>query len=192
MSSTAVEIPGYVAGTFTIDPGHSDVAFTVRHMMVSKVRGHFTRFQGQFVLAPDPLDSSVTATVELASIDTNNPQRDSDLRSANFFEIDQYPTMTYRSTGIRHSEDGFDVDAELTVHGVTRPVPLALDINGFTRDPYGNTRAGFSATTEINRNDFGIAFNIPMDGGGVVIGDRIQIFIEVEAILNPPEDAADA
>jgi polyisoprenoid-binding protein YceI len=192
MSTTAVEIPGYVAGAFTIDPGHSDVAFTVRHMMLSKVRGHFTRFQGQLVLAPDPLDSSVTATVELASIDTNNPQRDSDLRSAGFFEIDQYPTMTYRSTGIRHSEDGFDVDGELTLHGVTRPVTLALDINGFTRDPYGNTRAGFSATTEINRNDFGIAFNIPMDGGGVVIGDRIQIFIEVEAILNPPEDAADA
>jgi hypothetical protein len=100
--------------------------------------------------------------------------------------------MTYRSTGIRHSEDGFDVGGELTLHGVTRPVTLALDINGFTRDPYGNARAGFSATTEINRNDFGIAFNIPMDGGGVVIGDRIQIFIEVEAILNPPEDAADA
>jgi len=161
-------------------------------MMVSKVRGHFARFQGQLVLAPDPTDSSVTATVELASINSNNPQRDSDLRSANFFEIDQYPTMTYRSTGIHHSEDGFDVDGELTLHGVTRPVTLALDINGFTRDPYGNTRAGFSATTEINRNDFGIAFNIPMDGGGVVIGDRIQIFIEVEAILNPPEDAADA
>jgi polyisoprenoid-binding protein YceI len=192
MSTTAVEVPGYVAGTFTIDPGHSDVAFTVRHMMVSKVRGHFTRFQGQFVLAPDPLASSVAATVDLTSIDTNNPQRDSDLRSANFFEIDKYPTMTYRSTGIRYGEDGFDVDGELTVHGVTRPVTLALDINGFTRDPYGNTRAGFSATTEINRNDFGMVFNIPMDGGGVVIGDRIQIFIEIEAILDPPEAAADA
>jgi polyisoprenoid-binding protein YceI len=192
MSTTAVEVPGYVAGTFTIDPGHSDVAFTVRHMMVSKVRGHFARFQGQVVLAPDPLASSVAATVDLTSIDTNNPQRDNDLRSANFFEIDEYPTMTYRSTGIRHSEDGFDVDGELTVHGVTRPVTLALDINGFTRDPYGNTRAGFSATTEVNRNDFGIVFNIPMDGGGVVIGDRIQIFIEIEAILNPPAAAAEA
>jgi polyisoprenoid-binding protein YceI len=160
--------------------------------MVSKVRGHFTRFQGELTLAPDPLASSVTATIELASIDTNNPQRDDDLRSANFFETDTYPTMTFRSTGIRHSEDGFDVDGELTVHGVTRPVTLALDINGFTRDPYGNTRAGFSATAEINRNDFGIVFNIPMDGGGVVIGDRIQIFIEIEAILNPPEAAADA
>jgi polyisoprenoid-binding protein YceI len=122
MSTTAVEVPGYVAGTFMIDPGHSDVAFTVRHLMVSKVRGHFTRFQGQLTLAPDPLASSVTATIELASIDTNNPQRDSDLRSANFFETDTYPTMTLRSVGIRHGEDGFDVDGELSLHGVTRSV----------------------------------------------------------------------
>jgi polyisoprenoid-binding protein YceI len=131
----------------------------------------------------------VTATIELASIDTNNPQRDDDLRSANFFETDAYPTMTFRSTSIRHGEDGFDVDGELTLHGVTRPVTLALDVNGFTRDPYGSTRAGFSATTELDRGDFGISTNIPMDGGGVVIGDRIQVFIEIEAILNPPQPA---
>ena len=156
MSSTAVEIPGYVAGTYTIDPGHSDVAFTVRHLMVSKVRGHFTRFQGELTLTPDPLDSSVTATIELSSIDTNNPQRDNDLRSTNFFETDTYPTMTFRSTGVRHGEDGLDVDGELSLHGVTRPVTLALDVNGFTRDPYGGTRAGFSATTELNRGDLGV------------------------------------
>src|SRR5215207_7251342 len=125
MLSTAVEIPGYVAGTYTIDPGHSDVAFTVRHLMVSKVRGHFTRFQGELALAPDPLASSVTATIELSSIDTDNPQRDDDLRSANFFETDTYPTMSFRSVGIRHGEDGYDVDGELTLHGVTRPVTLA-------------------------------------------------------------------
>jgi polyisoprenoid-binding protein YceI len=188
MSTTAVGIPGHVAGTYTIDPGHFDVAFTVRHLMVSKVRGHSTRFQGERTLAPDPLASSVTATIELASIDTNNPRRDDDLRSANFFETDTYPTMTFRSVGIRHSEDGFDVDGELTLHGVTRPVTLALDVNGFTRDPYGGTRAGFSATTELDRGDFGIS-NIPMDGGGVVIGDRIQVFLEVEAVLNPPRPA---
>ena len=129
----------------------------------------------------------MTATIELASIDTNNPQRDDDLRSANFFETDTYPTMTFRSTSICHGEDGFDVDGELTLHGVTRPVTLALDVNGFTRDPYGGTRAGFSATTELNRGDFGISTNIPMDGGGVVIGDRIQVFLEIEAVLNPPQ-----
>jgi polyisoprenoid-binding protein YceI len=105
MSTIAVEIPGHVAGTYTIDPGHSDVAFTVRHLMVSKVRGHFTRFQGELTLDPDPLASSVTATIELASIDTNNPQRDDDLRSANFFQTDTHPTMTFRSVGIRHSEE---------------------------------------------------------------------------------------
>jgi polyisoprenoid-binding protein YceI len=189
VSTTALEIPGYVAGIYTIDPGHSDVAFSVRHMMVSKVRGHFTRFQGELALAPDPLASSVTATIELSSIDTNNPQRDDDLRSANFFQIDQYPTMTFRSVGIRHGEDGFDVNGELSLHGVTRPVTLALDVNGFTRDPYGGTRAGFSATTELNRGDFGISTNIPMDGGGVVIGDRIQVFLEIEAVLTPPQPA---
>jgi polyisoprenoid-binding protein YceI len=189
MSSTAVEIPGYVAGTWKIDPVHSDVAFTVRHMMVSKVRGHFTRIEGELRLDPEPLDSTVTATIDLASIDTNNPQRDDDLRSANFLDIQSHPSMTYRSTGIRHGEDGFDIDGELTLHGVTRQVPLTLDVNGFTRDPFGGTRAGFSATAEINRQDFGISTNIPMDGGGVVIGDRIQIFIEIEAILDQPAGA---
>jgi polyisoprenoid-binding protein YceI len=131
----------------------------------------------------------VTATIELASIDTNNPQRDDDLRSANFFQTDSYPTMTFRSVAMRHGEDGFDVDGELTLHGVTRPVTLSLDVNGFTRDPYGGTRAGFSATTELDRGDFGISTNIPMDGGGVVIGDRIQVFLEIEAVLNPPQPA---
>jgi polyisoprenoid-binding protein YceI len=189
MSSTALEIPGYIAGSWTIDPVHSDVAFTVRHMMVSKVRGHFTRLEGQIVTGSDPLASTVTATIDLDSIDTNNAQRDDDLRSSNFFGVDEHPTMTYRSTGIRHHEDGFDLDGELTLHGVTRQVPLTLDVNGFARDPFGGTRAGFSATTEIDRQDFGVTTNIPMDGGGVVIGDKIQIFIEIEAILSEPEAA---
>src|SRR5258708_1591720 len=123
MSTTAVEIPAYVAGTYTIDPGHSDVAFTVRHLMVSKVRGHFPRFQGQLTLAPDPLASSVTATIELASIDTNNPQRDGDLRSANFFETDTYPTMTFRSTASRYSADGSHVTGHLTLPAPPPPLP---------------------------------------------------------------------
>ncbi|HEV8652643.1 MAG TPA: YceI family protein [Actinomycetes bacterium] len=189
MSSTAVEIPGYIAGTWRIDPVHSDVAFTVRHMMVSKVRGHFTKVEADIVLAPNPLDSSATATIDPNSIDTNNPMRDDDLRSSNFFEVDKYPTINFRSTGVRHTEDGFDLDGELTIHGVTRPVTLAVDVNGFTKDPYGATRAGFSATSEIDRKDFNITTNIPMDGGGVVIGDTIQLFIEVEAILQPPAQA---
>jgi polyisoprenoid-binding protein YceI len=151
--------------------------------------GRQQQLEGELVLASDPLASRVTATIDLNSIDTNNHQRDDDLRSANFLEIQTHPTMTYRSTGIRHGEDGFDVDGELSLHGVTRQVPLALVVNGFTRDPYGGTRAGFSATAEIDRKDFGITTNIPMDGGGVVIGDTISIFIEIEAILSPPQPA---
>jgi len=189
MTETTTEIPGYTPGTYKLDPGHSDVAFTVRHMMVSKVRGHFTKVEADIVLAPNPLDSSATATIDPNSIDTNNPTRDDDLRSANFFEVDKYPTISYRSTGLRHTADGFDLDGELTIHGVTRPVTLALDVHGFTKDVYGGFRAGFSATGEIDRKKFDITTNIPMDGGGVVIGDTIQLFIEVEAILQPPGEA---
>jgi polyisoprenoid-binding protein YceI len=186
--STTVEIPGYVVGKWTIDPVHSDVSFSVRHMMVSKVRGHFTRIEGEIVTAPDPLDSSATAKIDLTSIDTNNPQRDDDLRSANFFEVETHPEMTFRSTAVRRAGEGFLVEGELSLHQVTRPVQLTVDVNGFARDPYGNMRAGFSATTEINRHDFGITTNIPRDGGGVVIGDKVQVFIEVEAILEQPAE----
>jgi polyisoprenoid-binding protein YceI len=184
--STTLEIPGYIAGTWTIDPAHSEVSFTVRHMMVSKVRGHFTRFEGEIVTAPNPLDSRVTVTIDLSSIDTRNEQRDEDMRSANFLEIETHQEMTYRSTGVRRSGDQFVVDGELSLHGVTRPVELQLEVNGFTKDPFGATRSGFSARTEIDRRDFGITTNMPMDGGGVVVGEIIQIFIEVEAILQEP------
>jgi polyisoprenoid-binding protein YceI len=190
MSSTAVEIPGYLAGTWTIDPGHSEVAFTARLMMVGKVRGHFTRFHGELVLAADPLASTVDATIQLDSIDTNNHRRDAHLRSAYFLDVQAHPTMTYRSTGIRHGDHGFVVDGELTLHGVTRQVPLLLDVNGFTRDSGGGIRAGFSATAEINRLDFGIGTSIPMGGSGVAIGDRVQISIEIEAVLAKPQPAA--
>jgi polyisoprenoid-binding protein YceI len=187
--STTVEVPGYVAGKWTIDPVHSDVAFSVRHMMVSKVRGHFTRVEGEIILADDPLDSSATAKIDLTSIDTNDPQRDDDLRSANFFEVETHPDMVYRTTAVRRAGEGFLVEGELTLHEVTRPVQLTVEANGFTRDPYGNTRAGFSATTEIDRRDFGIRTNMPMDGGGVVIGDKVAVVIEVEAILQQPQGA---
>ena len=184
-ATEAVQIPGYVAATWDIDPVHSDVSFTVRHMMVSKVRGQFTDFSGEIVTGSDPLDSSVTATIDLTSIDTRSAQRDGHLRSADFFEVGTYPTMTYRSTGVRADGDGFIVDGELTLHGVTRPVPLTLEVNGFRPDPYGGYRAGFSATAELNRRDFDITLNMPMDGGGMVIGDKIQIHIEIEALRRP-------
>jgi polyisoprenoid-binding protein YceI len=180
-----VTIPGYRAGVWQIDPSHSDVSFTVRHMMVSKVRGQFTEFEGTVVTGQDPTLSSVTATITLDSIDTRNEQRDAHIRSADFFDTAEYPTMSYRSTGLVDNGDGtWTVDGELSLHGVTKSVPLTLEVNGFTPDPWGGVRAGFSATAELNRRDFGIDISLPMDGGGVVVGDKISIALEIEAVLD--------
>ncbi|MCW2859485.1 MAG: YceI [Actinoallomurus sp.] len=186
MTAELVEIPGYVAGTWDIDPVHSDIGFVVRHLMVSKVRGHFTKFEGRIVTAADPMESTVTATIDLASIDTSNQQRDDHIRSADFFEVEKYPTMTYHSSGIRRDGDDLVLDGELTLKGVTRPVPLKLEVNGFGPDAFGGdpgviARAGFTATGEIDRTDFGISFNGPVPGGGVVLAERVQIVLEIEA-----------
>jgi polyisoprenoid-binding protein YceI len=182
-SSTATGIPGYVAGTWSIDPVHSEVGFSVRHMMVSKVRGRFTTFSAQIVTGEDPLHSSVTAEIDLASITTGNEQRDNHIRSADFFEVETYPTMTYRSTGVRLAGDDYVLDGELTLKGVTKSVPLTLELNGFGPDPYGGTRAGFTATGEINRKDFNVNFDAPMQNGGVVVSDKITLQLEIEAVL---------
>jgi polyisoprenoid-binding protein YceI len=178
-----IQIPGYVAGTWTIDPVHSEVGFSVRHMMVSKVRGKFTKFGGELVTGDDVLGSSVTADIDLASIETGAEQRDGHLRSPDFFDTENHPLMTYRSTGIRQDGDDFIVDGELTLKGVTRTVPLKLEVNGFGPDAYGGTRAGFSATAEINRQDFGVSWNAAMEHGGVVVSDKVAIHLEIEAVL---------
>ena len=184
MTATAVErIPGYLAGTWKIDPTHSEVGFSVRHMMVSKVRGRFGRFEGTIETGTNPADSRVEASIDLTSITTNNEQRDGHLRSADFFDIEHYPTMTYRSTGIRTEGDGYVVDGELTLRGVTRQVPLRLEINGFGPDAYGGTRAGFSADAEINRQDFGVSWNAAMETGGVVVSDKVSIHLDIETVL---------
>jgi polyisoprenoid-binding protein YceI len=182
---TTTEIHGYVAGTWDIDPAHSGVSFTVRHMMVSKVRGHFERFSGQIVTGDDPLGSTVEAVVDATSFNTNNVDRDNHIRSADFLEVDKYPTLEFRSTGLRaRGAQDYALDGELTVHGVTRPVTFLLELNGFTKDPYGGYRAGFSATTDISRSDFGVSINLPMEGGGVVVGDKVQVSLELEAVLS--------
>jgi polyisoprenoid-binding protein YceI len=182
-STTATSIPGYVAGTWDIDPVHSEVGFSVRHMMVSKVRGRFTTFSGQIVTGQDPLASSVTAEIDLASITTGNDQRDDHIRSADFFEVETYPTMTYRSTGVRADGGDFILDGELTLKDVTKSVPLTLELNGFGPDPYGGTRAGFTATGEINRKDFNVNFSAPMQNGGAVVSDKVTLHLEIEAVL---------
>ena len=185
--TTTTTIPGYVAGTWTIDPVHSEVGFSVRHMMVSKVRGKFTSFEGSIVTGENPLDSSVTATVDLTSIDTGNADRDNHIRSADFFETDTYTTMTYRSTGIRVDGDDYVLDGEITLKGVTKSVPFKLEVNGFGPDAYGGVRNGFTATGTISRADFGVDFNAAMETGGVVVGDKVTVQLEIEAVLDTAE-----
>jgi polyisoprenoid-binding protein YceI len=180
---TSTQLPGYVVGTWDIDPVHSDVSFTVRHMMVSKVRGRLGAFGGEIVTAPRFTDSTVTASVDATSVDTGNSQRDGHIRTADFFEVETHPTWTFRSTAIRGAGDEYTLDGELTIKGVTRPVTFALEVNGFGPDAYGGTRAGFSATTTINRSDFGVDIAMPLDGGGVVVSEKVQVALEIQAVL---------
>jgi len=133
-------IPDYIAGTWTIDPVHSEIGFSVCHMMVSKVRGRFTTFSGDIVTGESPLDSSVTATIDLSSIETGNPDRDNHIRSADFFEVDKHKTMSFRSTGVRRDGEDYVVDGELTLKTITKPISLRLELGGFGPDPYGGTR----------------------------------------------------
>ena len=182
-TATAVQIPGYVAGTWDIDASHSTVGFSVRHMMVSKVRGYFREFSGAIVTAEDPTQSGVTASIDMNSIDTRQEQRDAHIRSADFFDVANHPQMTFRSTAVRTDGADWQVEGELTIKGVTKTVVLDLELNGFGPDAFGGTRAGFSAKTEINRNDFGVDIKMPMDGGGVVVSDKVTVELEIEAVL---------
>jgi polyisoprenoid-binding protein YceI len=185
VSSTinAIEIPGYVAGKWTIDPVHSDVSFKVRHLVVANVRGKFHGVIGTIVLAENPLESSVLAEIDLASIDTGNEERDGDLRSARFFDVERYPTMTYRSKAVRPEGGVFVIEGELNLRGVTRDVDLHVELNGFANDPWGSTRVGFTATAVIKRHEFGIGSELPSGGGGAVVGENVQVLIEIEAVL---------
>jgi polyisoprenoid-binding protein YceI len=178
-----------MAGTWDLDPVHSTIGFAARHLMVSKVRGRFRSFEAQIVTAPDPLQSSAAATIDLSSVDTGNEMRDSDLRSGNFFDAARHPAMTYWSTGIRAAGGTFLVDGELTIRGVTRPITLTVEVNGFGPDPYGGTRAGFSASGELGRTEYGISFNPPGPGGGAMVSEKIEIEIEIEAVLRHGQQA---
>jgi polyisoprenoid-binding protein YceI len=181
----SVEIPGYVAGTWAIDPVHSEVSFTARHFGVSKVKGRFDKFEGTFVTGADPLASSVNATIDVTSINTNQEQRDAHIRSADFFDAENHPTITFTSTGVKEKGDEYLLEGDLTIRGATKPVSLKLEVGGFGPDAYGGTRAGFTATGDINRNDFGVSFNGPIPGvpGGVIVSEKIGITLEVEGVL---------
>jgi len=184
-ASTPASIPGYIAGTWAVDAVHSEVGFSVRHMMVSKVRGTFRRFSGQVVTAADPLQSTVSAEVELDSIDTGNTDRDNHLRSADFFGTADHQLMSFRSTAVRADGDGFVLVGDLSLRGVTKQVELDLELGGFGPDAYGGTRAGFSASGEIKRSDFGVDFNAVLETGGFVLSDKVTLQLEIQLVLQP-------
>ena len=174
---------GLTPGTWKVDPSHSEVGFVVRHLMVSKVKGRFTDVSGTITVAEDVLQSSVVATARTASIDTRDENRDAHLRSADFFDADNNPEITFRSTALRAKGSDFEMDGELTIKGVTKPVTFSLEFNGATANPLaaGAATAGFSAETEINRKDFGLEWNVALESGGVLVGEKIKITLEIEA-----------
>jgi len=169
-------LPDLTPGTWTIDPFHSEVGFVARHLMVAKVRGRFTDFTGIITVGDSFEDSTVEATVKLASVDTGAPDRDTHLRSADFFDVENTPDMTFRSTKVTEGT----LEGELTIKGVTNPVTFDLAFNGVATDPYGNTKAGFEAETEINRKDWGLTWNAALEGGGVLVSDTIRVSVDVE------------
>ncbi|GAB4054946.1 YceI family protein [Catellatospora paridis] len=169
-------------GTFHLDPAHTRVGFVVRHLVVSKVRGAFREVSGEIVIADEPQDTTVTAVIKTDSIDTGVGDRDGHLRSGDFLEIEKYPTISFRSTGVSGvSGDTFTLTGELTIKDVTRTVELAVEFGGIERS-FGRELIGFSATTEIDREDFNVTWNKTLDGGGLMLGNKLKIEIEGEAI----------
>jgi|EndMetStandDraft_5_1072996.scaffolds.fasta_scaffold216255_1 polyisoprenoid-binding protein YceI len=165
------------AGSWTIDASHSEVGFTVRHLM-SKVRGQFTKFEGSLTTGDTLEATRAVATIDLNSIDTRDEQRDGHLRSGDFFDVENSGQMTFTTTTF----DGTTATGELTIKGVTKPVELEVEFLGAGQDPWGNERLGFEATAVISRKDWGVDFNIPLDGGKVLIGDKVNIHLAVEAV----------
>lgn len=170
------------AGTYEIDPSHSVVEFGVRHLGLAKVRGRFNSFAGTIVIGDDPTDSRVDVTIDAASIDTRDEKRDQHLRSPDFLDAENHPTLEFHSRRVTLEGEHPRVEGDLTVRGVTRPVTLDLEFEGAASDPWGNHRIGVSATTEVNRDDFGLTWNQALESGGWLVGKQIRIELSVEAV----------
>jgi polyisoprenoid-binding protein YceI len=170
-------------GTWALDTTHTDVSFTARHLMVTKVRGRFPVVEGTVTIGENPLESSVVAVLDVAGVNSGDTGRDDHLRNADFFDVEKFPTITFRSTKVESAGHGeYKLSGDLTIKDVTRPVTLELEYLGTIASPFGDQRAGFSASTEISRKDWGLEYNMALEAGGVVIGDKIKINIEAEAI----------
>jgi len=176
------DLSALTPGTWTVDAGHSNIAFSARHLMVSKVRGRFTDFSGTITVGDDPLASTLAAVVQATSVETHDEARDGHLRAADFFDTENHPEWTLVSTGISPKGSEFVLHSDLTIKGVTKPVDFALDFDGVATDPWGNTKAGFTAEAEINRKDWGLEWNVALEAGGVLVGEKVKITLEIEAL----------
>ena len=180
------------ATTWTFDLSHSSVSFSVRHLMIAKVRGQFAVWGGSLEIDDaDITKSKIDVTIDATTIATQDEKRDAHLRSADFFDVETYPKLTFVSTRIEKlADDELAVHGDLTIHGVTKPVKLAVELNGQAQDPWGGTRAGFSAKTTINRKDFGLNWNAALEAGGVLVGEKVEIALEIQAIKAAAAKAA--
>jgi polyisoprenoid-binding protein YceI len=170
-------------GTFVLDKSHTQVGFVARHLMVSKVRGRFTDYEGAIVVSDDPANSSVEVTIQATSINTNDETRDNHVRTNDFLAIEEFPTITFRSTKVElGSPESWKVTGDLTIRGTTRPVVLDVQFEGVIQDPWGNQRLGFTASAEIDRNEFGVSFNAALETGGFVVSPKVKLEIEAEAV----------
>jgi polyisoprenoid-binding protein YceI len=168
---------------YDVDPEHSNIGFSVDHMVVSKTRGQFMEYTGFIEMDPDAKTvKTIEATIKAPSITTNHPKRDTHLKSPEFFDVEKYPTMTYKMKSYHKNGDGYTAIGDLTLHGVTKEITLVGNFNGVNKDPWGNTRAGFTAEGKVNRKDFGVNWNKALDNGGVIVGNDVLIKLDVECI----------
>ena len=184
--TTTIDVPGYKAGTWVLDPSHSEVTFSVRHMMISKVRGTFGMKSATLVAPENPLEAKVEASVDVTSLDTKDEGRDAHLRSGDFFDAENFPTITFRSTQVEdHGNGEFTLTGDLTVRGITKPVSFAGEYLGSSQSPWNTTVVGFTAETVVNRKDWGLEWNMALEAGGVLVSDKITLTIDAEAVLQP-------
>jgi len=172
-----------VSGTWNLDVAHTRLGFAAKHAMVTTVRGAFREFEGSLTLdGANPADSRAEVTIQAASFDSGNEQRDGHVRGADFLDAESYPTLTFRSTEVRTDGGQFVLVGDLTIRGTTRPVQISVELEGVEKDPFGNQRIGFSGETTISRKDFGLTWNVPLDGGGLLVSDKVKITLDVSAV----------
>ncbi|GAA2746169.1 YceI family protein [Terrabacter aerolatus] len=185
--SVAVE---NISGDYTLDPSHTRIGFSARHAMVTKVRGHFDQFEGTaHVDTVTPSNSSVTVTIEAASVTTGNEQRDGHLKTPDFFDIANHPQITFVSTNVERDGSEWAITGDLTINGVTKPVTIPFEETGSAKDPFGNTRVGFEGDVTIDRTDWNLSFNAALETGGVLVSEKVKLEFDISAIANVPAEA---